>query len=571
VNEDAELIANRYRLITRIGSGGMGVVWRAKDEVLGRTVAVKVLVSDSFAGGASEESARRAMREARIAARLHHPNVIGVFDVVEHESRPYLVMEYLKSRSLSEMLSDDETLKPREAARIGAQIAAGLAAAHKAGIVHRDVKPGNVLLATDGAVKITDFGISRAAGDTTVTASGVMLGTISYIAPEVAKGQSADSRSDVYSLGATLYAMLEGEPPSGTMENPIAQLYRIVHEDIATPRNAGPLTPVLLWMLEREPDRRPTMSQVQRALEEIERVQEEQEESAAAEAAEAVAEAAALSSGTSIAAVPSAGAPNVMASTAEAADAETGAGSEEPPTDESVAQVGAAALPEPEPAFAPEPAVRPARAPLEARKRTIAIGLAVALALVAGIVVLIQSGGGHADAGNTGAALTGSSPAAPRATQSPSAQTGAGAQPGKSQSPAQGQSPSAPAASSAVSSGASSSAPAQSSTPLTQNDGPQLVTFIENYYALMPNNLAAGWNLMTASYQVNPAGGPSGYANFWGQFSSVALSDVTAQAPATVTATITYHYKSGSTKSERTQFGIVVDGGQWKIGSSSLI
>ncbi|HXR71807.1 serine/threonine-protein kinase, partial [Actinocrinis sp.] len=274
MTDNTDLIAGRYRLLAQIGTGGMGVVWRARDEVLGRTVAVKELMVRSaisgFGGGLADESTQRAMREARIAARLHHPNVIGVYDIVEHESRPFLVMEFLESRSLAQLMATGVLLPPEEVARIGAQLASGLKSAHDAGIVHRDVKPGNVLLAEDGEVKLTDFGISRAVGDTTVTASGVLLGTLGYIAPEVAQGQPSDSRSDVYALGATLYAAVEGQPPFGSTENAVAMLYRIVHEDLIPARHAGPLEPVLLWMLNRDPDLRPTMPQAERALKAVE-------------------------------------------------------------------------------------------------------------------------------------------------------------------------------------------------------------------------------------------------------------------------------------------------------------
>ncbi len=187
MTDNTDLIGGRYRLLAQIGTGGMGVVWRARDEVLGRTVAVKELMVRSaisgFGGGLGDESTQRAMREARIAARLHHPNVIGVYDIVDHEGRPFLIMEFLESRSLAQLMATGVLLPPQEVARIGAQLASALKAAHDAGIVHRDVKPGNVLLAEDGEVKLTDFGISRAVGDTTVTASGVLLGTLGYIAP----------------------------------------------------------------------------------------------------------------------------------------------------------------------------------------------------------------------------------------------------------------------------------------------------------------------------------------------------------------------------------------------------
>ena len=177
------------------------------------------------------------MREGRIAGRLRHPNAIAVHDVVEHEGRPCLVMEYLRSESLGAVIAARGTLPPDEVAMIGAQVADALAEAHAAGIVHRDVKPDNVLITADGTAKITDFGVSRAAGDATVTATGFMAGTPAYLAPEVALGEDADFRSDVFSLGATLYAALEGEPPFGVDENAIAMLHKVAAGEVRPPRH----------------------------------------------------------------------------------------------------------------------------------------------------------------------------------------------------------------------------------------------------------------------------------------------------------------------------------------------
>ncbi|HEV3170932.1 MAG TPA: serine/threonine-protein kinase [Actinocrinis sp.] len=509
MTQDDDLIAGRYRLITEIGSGGMGVVWRAKDETLGRTVAVKSLAAGSIAGTADEDAARRAMREARIAARLHHPNVIGVYDVVEHEGRPFLVMEYMDSRSLSEMLAAGDLLDPREAGRIGAHVASALTAAHNAGIVHRDVKPGNVLVAKSGDVKLTDFGISRAVGDTSVTASGVLLGTISYIAPEVAQGQSADSRSDVYSLGATLYALLEGEPPSGTDESAIAQLYRIVHGDIPAPAHAGPLAPILLWMLERDPALRPTPVQVERALESIESTQ-----GAAGTAAIPVEEAVALP---------------------EAAD---------PP----------AAPPPVAVAEAP-----PSRTPFSpTARRSLVVSLLAALLLVGVVVALLLHGNGHPTASGSGA------PAGHSATETPSpkaSHTTAAAGAGIGAGATAGQSPSS----------AASAPAAPPSASASQSLADQLTSTIVDYYKLMPDNLDQGWNWMTADYQQNHAGGRNGYQSFWSKVQRVSVSDVVAQPPSTVVATIDYFYKDGSTAEERTSFGLVFQQGQWKIASSAVL
>ncbi|HEY3610017.1 MAG TPA: protein kinase [Pseudonocardiaceae bacterium] len=265
-----DLIGDRYRLVARIGSGAMGVVWHAHDVLLNRGVAVKVLlVHGGMTTAQTQEANQRALREGRIAARLHHPHAISVYDVVEHAGRPCLIMEFLPSRSLSDLLAEQRFLPVDQAGRIGAQIASALAAAHAAGIVHRDVKPGNVLLAEDGTAKLTDFGISRAAGDSTITATGVVAGTPAYLAPEVAQGHDAGYASDVFSLGATLYTALEGEPPFGFAANPIALLYRIANESVPPPRQAGALTDTLVRMLRSDPDHRPTATEVEHALTEV--------------------------------------------------------------------------------------------------------------------------------------------------------------------------------------------------------------------------------------------------------------------------------------------------------------
>jgi serine/threonine protein kinase len=262
------LIADRYLLLDRLGTGAMGVVWRAEDQRLRRVVAVKELLLQNSpgAGQTAAEASARAMREGRIAARLLHPHAIAVFDVVQDGEHPCLIMEYLPSTSLSDLLARAERLPPAVVAIIGSQIASALAAAHQRGIVHRDVKPANVLLAEDGSAKITDFGISRAAGDVTLTATGIVAGTPAYFAPEVARGDDADVRSDVFSLGATLYHALEGSPPFGFADNTIALLHRVAQGKFEPPRHAGPLTPVLLRMLDEDPDARPTMTEAAETL-----------------------------------------------------------------------------------------------------------------------------------------------------------------------------------------------------------------------------------------------------------------------------------------------------------------
>jgi eukaryotic-like serine/threonine-protein kinase len=263
VPEDVgRLVAGRYRLEHPVGEGGMGVVWRAVDERLDRVVAVKQLRVPSAVGSRQAEQARqRVLREARIAARLQHPNAVGVHDVTEDETGPVLVMEYLPARSLADVLAERGALAAQDVARIGAPAAAALAAAHGAGIVHRDVKPGNILLGHDGTIKITDFGISHAVGDVTVTSTG-LLGTPAFLAPEVARGEPPGPASDVFSLGATLYAAVDGAPPFGTSQNPIAQLHRVAAGGAPPPRQAGPLTGLLVEMLRDEPASRPSMTSV---------------------------------------------------------------------------------------------------------------------------------------------------------------------------------------------------------------------------------------------------------------------------------------------------------------------
>ena len=261
--EPQTLLADRYRLVRQVGRGGMGVVWEARDERLERPVAVKQLRPQ--VGLAPEEAdlaKRRAMREARITARLHHRNAVPVFDVVEHEGQPCLVMQFVPSVPLSTRVREGGPLDVRETATVGAQVASALAAAHQLGIVHRDVKPGNVLLTDDGTAMISDFGISHALGDATLTSTGLVHGTLAYLAPEVARGASSTSASDVFSLGATLYAALEGGPPFGTDSNAIALLHRVASGEFPVPEHAGRLEPVLLEMLRADPAARPAMADV---------------------------------------------------------------------------------------------------------------------------------------------------------------------------------------------------------------------------------------------------------------------------------------------------------------------
>lgn len=257
------LLAGRYRLVRLIAAGGMGVVWEGWDERLRRPVAIKQLRAQEGVPAEEAELAKdRAMREARITGRLHHPHAVPVFDVVEHDGQPVLIMQYLPSTPLAAVLRDRGPLPPAEVARVGAEIASALAAAHKLGIVHRDVKPGNILIAEDGVAMISDFGISHALGDATITRTGLVHGTPAYLAPEVARGGATSFASDVFSLGSTLYAALEGSPPFGMENNSIALLHKVARGSFPPPERGDVLTPLVLRMLSADPQARPAMKSV---------------------------------------------------------------------------------------------------------------------------------------------------------------------------------------------------------------------------------------------------------------------------------------------------------------------
>jgi serine/threonine protein kinase len=240
----------------------MGVVWRAIDVRLERSVAVKQILAQPGLSEAERDNMRqRAMREAKNAARFQHPNAIVVFDIAEHGGDPCLVMEYLPGRSLSAVLVEQRTLPLSQVARIGEQVASALVAAHRAGIVHRDIKPGNILIDDNGTTKITDFGISRAAGDMALTQTGLIGGTPAYLAPELARGSDPVPSSDVFALGATLYQALEGQTPYGDTTNQLALLYAAANGNIVPPRQSGAATALLMSLLRSEPEERPTMAE----------------------------------------------------------------------------------------------------------------------------------------------------------------------------------------------------------------------------------------------------------------------------------------------------------------------
>jgi hypothetical protein len=251
--ETERVLAGRYRLGTVIGRGGMGAVWRARDELLNRDVAIKEIVWPAQLDPAERETARRrAVREAQMAARLSHPNVVGVYDILDEDGRPCIVMELVPFRSLRDAVAEDGPMSPAEAAQVGLSVLAALRAVHGAGVVHRDVKPANILLGPSGRVVLADFGIAKAADSPALTASGVLLGSPSYLAPERARGGRAGTAADLWALGVSLYTAVEGRPPF-ERDSMIASLTAVVTDEPEPAPHAGPLWPVIEGLLRKDP------------------------------------------------------------------------------------------------------------------------------------------------------------------------------------------------------------------------------------------------------------------------------------------------------------------------------
>jgi serine/threonine protein kinase len=478
------VIADRYELVREIGRGGMGAVWLGRDTVLGRAVALKRI---GLMPGVSSPDLERAEREARLAARLNHPHVVAVYDLVEEESDTWLVMEYVEGITLSAFVKRDGPLTPDEAAPLLRQAADALSAAHEAGIIHRDVKPSNILVNPEGQVKLTDFGIARAEADASLTQTGLVTGSPAYLAPEVASGSAATDAADVWSLGATLYHVLAGHPPYDVHDNVMGALYRIVHEEPPRVQNAGWLAPVLENTMTRVPADRWSMRQVRHIL------AQGHEVAVAPLPAELAADEGTRLLGT-IRSEPAA----------------------VPPVPVDGQRLASVPPPAPAPAPAPLESTRPSAAsPMTSRvspppptprttRRSVwpwiaAAAVLVAVALIAGAAYLGSHGG--------------SSPAASR---------------GGGQSAGNG--PTSPTSSDAA-------------------DAAQMRAFITTYLQTVTADRHQSWDMLTPSFQQQSHGFGS-YQKFWKTISSATPSNIVAD-PQTLTVSYAVHYvKTDNTTSD---------------------
>ncbi|ANP48953.1 tRNA A-37 threonylcarbamoyl transferase component Bud32 [Streptomyces griseochromogenes] len=400
------LIAGRYRLADSIGSGGMGRVWRAHDEVLHRTVAVKELTAALYVSESDQAVLlARTRAEARAAARINHSAVVTVHDVLEHDGRPWIVMELVEGYSLADAVKERGRVEQREAARIGLWVLRALRAAHSAGVLHRDVKPGNVLLGRDGRVLLTDFGIAQIEGDTTITRTGEVVGSVDYLAPERVRGHDPGPSSDLWALGATLYTAVEGRSPF-RRTSPLSTMQAVVEEEAEETRHAGPLGPVIAALLSKEPAQRPSA-------EEAEQMLAEAAEGRRPSSAQAFVHTRGSGMGTNGSYTSGAGTSGAYTSASYASGAGTpgygsGPGGPGPAGGAAGRSVTGPTTVAPTEAGATEigPRTAPARSRPRRRLRTLALVVAVAAVLGGGAAVAYQQWGSVHQDGGTGRAAT---------------------------------------------------------------------------------------------------------------------------------------------------------------------
>jgi serine/threonine protein kinase len=553
VTTPGRLVAGRYRLQSQLGGGGMGTVWLARDELLGRQVAIKqVLTSAGVSEAESAQQRQRALREGRIAARLSHPHAISVYDVALEVGHPWLVMEYLPSRSLAAVLTQDGVLRVDQVAQIGAQVADALAATHAAGIVHRDVKPANILIGEggriEGLVKITDFGISHASGDVTLTQTGQITGTPAFLAPEVAQGREMTEASDVFSLGATLYMCIEGTPPFGMEENALAMLHRVAGGQIVPPRRAGSLTEPLLRMLAAEPADRPTMSEVRDELAKLAAGRDGDTTTVLLARTDLRPSGQGRDRTVTFPAGTGADGRTPAPAVGPAAGAAPSP-SQPPPTLTSPAGPSA---PEgvPEPAAGPPPApAGPTREPGRRNGRTLWIAAAlVAAALVALVVFLVLRPDGN-DPSNQATTPSANSPEAP-----PSTEGGGATEP--------------PTPESSTSESSTSAEPPVQTPPANTDplSAENVEAFVQEYHQLVSTDPEAAYALTGPT--LRSAISEGNYVEYWNQFEDVRISDIQAvDGQSTATATMELSYPGGGSETSRRQFTFLVQDGRLLLDS----
>jgi serine/threonine protein kinase len=505
-----QVIAGRYEVVRPIGSGGMGTVWLCLDTVLGREVAVKQI--GALPG--EPAAAARAMREARIAASLNDPHAVGVFDVVDENDSHWLVMEYVEGQSLAERIREVGALPPTRVAEIGSAVASALARAHERGIVHRDIKPGNILIDLAGTPKISDFGIARAQADDQLTMTGFMTGTPGYLSPELARGGDPTAASDVWALGATLYYAVEGQPPYEPQPNPLATLQAIARGDARPVEKAGPLGGAIAAMMDQDPERRWDMATASERLDRI----------AHGDATMALPAGAALGGAGAAAA----------ATEVIAAPVESTQRMQTPP---------------PPPPLVP--GIPDEREDPRDERRSRATGWIVALVvlalLAAGIAYALTDGFGT----NT--------PTPGSTTTVTSTQT-------TTQTPS---SSSSSSSSSTTSKTTTTTTPSTTTTADTGQDDARLTRFVESYYrdVTKENKRDDTFAQLTPAMQQS-SGGRDGYEGFWSTIESVDVGEVDANsAKNTATVQLTFKPKGGDESDETHTLTFVKDGDSWLIDS----
>jgi serine/threonine protein kinase len=494
-----QMIIDRYTLERPIGRGGMGTVWLASDQRLGRNVAIKQI---GLLPGETTPDLARAMREARSSAVLNHPHVVSVYDVVEEKDQIWLVMEHVECRTLGQIIEEDGPLTPETAVVVVAQVADGLSAAHAAGTIHRDVKPGNILVTADWVAKISDFGIARAHDQGQLTQTGMVIGTPEYFAPELARGEHPTPAVDVWALGATMYAAVEGHPPYPHQSNALALLATIASTPPPRAQNAGFLTDPIARMLEPEPESRWSMKDTAHVLQRLQErhARELTRQSTAAIAAEHR---------------PTAGPGRAAAPTPAASRTAPGRTPEvagHPPDDRGRRPMGG---------------------------RLMLAGLAGVLALIAlfGFFLLHQGSSPQPSATShhpgTGSAHRTTETNAPPTSTAPASTT-----------------PTSPTRTAPTTPSSTTPPSGVSHTRvggrLTGQDAQQ---FVRNYYATLPSDTRSAWSALSSGFQAR-IGGYDRYSGFWSTISSVSIGRTTAVGNNAVDVALTYTRSDGHVDSE---------------------